>query len=161
MVSKHVKRFGKHGLLNILINFSHLFLNAINLISIATTVYKFKGRPCIPQWLHHMSIYSCIGLNNSCYSQLSSLKPFLWLWFIDDMDMNSIHDREILEAFLKRANSFHSCCIYLYTKPTDSHHYNLYTSVAILLLIAARKYHTVLHFRRICSDDEGFEKREK
>ena len=115
------------------------------------------------------------------------LKPFSWLRFIDDIDMKWTHGRETLEAFLETANSFHPTirftaevsndkhvfldtmshladdkfAVDLYTKPTDSHQYLLPTSCHPPHCSKNIPYSLALRIRRICSDDETFEKRSK
>ena len=95
--------------------------------------------------------------------------------------------RKTLEAFLKTANSFHSTirftaevsndkhvfldtmshlvddkvAVDLYTKPTDSHQYLLPTSCHPPHCSKNIPYSLALRIRRICSDDETFEKRVK
>ena len=115
------------------------------------------------------------------------LKLFPWLIFIGDSDINRIHGRESLEAFLETANSFHSTIrfsaevsydkhvfidtmshlvddkVAVYLNTTDSKQYLLPTSCHPL--IAARIYNIpyslALHIKRICSADKAFEKRVK
>ena len=116
-----------------------------------------------------------------------SLKPFSWLRFIDDIDRKLIHDRKAQEAFLESANSYHSTirfaaevsndkhifldttshltddrvAVDLYTKPTDSRQYLLPTSCYPPHCSKNIPYSLALCIRRICSDDEVFEKRVK
>ena len=115
------------------------------------------------------------------------LKPFSWLRFIDDIDMKWTHGRETLEAFLETANSFRptirftaevsndkhvfldtmshladdKVAVDLYTKPTDSHQYLLPTSCHPPHCSKNIPFSLALRIRRICSDDETFEKRSK
>ena len=99
--------------------------------------------------------------------------------------MKWTHIRETLEAFLETANSCHptirftaevsndkhvfldmmshladdKVAVDLYTKPTDSHQYLLPTSCHPPHCSKNIPYSLALHIRRICSDDETFEKR--
>ena len=119
--------------------------------------------------------------------QSGNLKSFPCLRFIDDIVIKWTHDRETLEAFLKTANSFHSTirftakvsddkqffldtvshlagdkvAVDLYTKPSDSHQYLLPTSCHPPHCSKNIPYSLVLRVRRICSDDDTFEKRVK
>ena len=113
-----------------------------------------------------------------------SLKPFSWLGLIDNIDMKRIHDRKAQEAFLERANSYHSTirfavevsndkhifldttshltddrvAVDLYTKPTDSRQYLLPTRCYPPHCSKNIPYSLALCIRRIFSDDEVFEK---
>ena len=115
------------------------------------------------------------------------LKHFSWLRFIDDIDMKWTRGKATLEAFLKTANNFHptirftaevsndkhvfldtishltddKVAVDLYTKPTDSHQYLLPTSCHPPHCSKNIPYSLALRIRRICSDDETFEKRSK
>ena len=99
--------------------------------------------------------------------------------------MKLIHGRETLEAFLETANNFHptikftaevsndkhvfldtkshlvddKVVVDLYTKRTDSHQYLLPTSCHPPHCSKNIPYSLTLRIRRICSDDEAFEKR--
>ena len=41
-----------------------------------------------------------------------TMRPFSWLRFIDDIDMQWLHGRDNLDTFLQEANSFHSTIRY-------------------------------------------------
>ena len=112
-------------------------------------------------------------------------KSLSLLRFIDYIDMKWIHGKETLEAFLYTANSFHptirftaevsndkhifldttshlvddKVVVDLYTKPTDSHQYLLPTSCHPPHCSKNIPYSLAQRIRRICSDDETFEKR--
>ena len=111
---------------------------------------------------------------------------YSWLRFIDDIDMKWTHGKTTLEAFLKTSNSFNptirftaevsddehvfldtmshladnKVAVDLYTKPTDSHQY-LPTSCHPPHCSKNIPYSLAPRIRRICSDDETFEKRSK
>ena len=136
-----------------------------------------------------MSIYSYanifMGRLEKQLVQSVSPKPLSWLRCIDDIDMKWIHGRETLEAFLETANSFYptirftvdvsndkhlfldttshlvddKVVVDIYTKPTDSQQYLLPTSCHPPHCNNNIPYILALRIRRICFDDEAFEKR--
>ena len=113
------------------------------------------------------------------------LKPYLWLRFIDDVDMQWCHSIAELESFLDRANNFHPSIKFtsevsndnhvfldtvshiqdnrlvvdLYSKPTDKHQYLLPTSCHPKHTCRNIPYSLALRIRRICSQDSTFEYR--
>ena len=112
-------------------------------------------------------------------------KPLSWLRFIDDIDMKWIHGRKHLKHFSKQQTasfqpldlllrsqmsntsfldttshfSDNKVAVDLYTKPTDSHQYLLPTSCHPPHCSKNIPYSLALRIRRICFDDEAFDKR--
>ncbi|XP_053376905.1 uncharacterized protein LOC123530291 [Mercenaria mercenaria] len=114
-----------------------------------------------------------------------TLKPHLWLRFIDDVDMQWTHGRESLQTFLDHANSFHpsikftsevsnerhvfldtvsklkdnKIVVDLYSKPSDTHQYLLTTSCHPKHCCQNIPYSQALRIRHICSDTETYQER--
>ena len=65
--------------------------------------------------------------------QSVNMKPFSWLRFIDDIDMNWVHDRETLEVFLERENSFHPTIRITAEVSNVKHAFLNMTSITVLL----------------------------
>lgn len=116
-----------------------------------------------------------------------SLKPSMWLRFIDDVDMHWCHGHSELQTFLDEVNSFHptikftsvvtndahvfldtishiensKLVVDLYTKPTDKHQYLLPTSCHPKHCSNNIPYSLALRIRRICTQASTFECRAK
>jgi len=114
-----------------------------------------------------------------------SLKPSMWLRFIDDIDMHWCHSLAELQIFLSEANDFHptikftseisndkhvfldtvssiengKLTVDLYTKPTDKHQYLLPTSCHPKHCAKNIPYSLALRMRRICTQTPTFEHR--
>jgi hypothetical protein len=46
------------------------------------------------------------------------IKPFSWLYFIDDIDMQSCHREEAIQDFLDRASAFHKTITFTHRRLT-------------------------------------------
>ncbi|XP_060598432.1 uncharacterized protein LOC132752158 [Ruditapes philippinarum] len=110
------------------------------------------------------------------------LKPFSWLRYIDDIDMQWCHGEEALQDFLYRANTFHKSIKFttevsneqhvfldtvshikdnhiitdLYSKPTDKHQYLLPSSCHPRHCCKNIPYSLALRIKRICSNPSTF-----
>ena len=111
------------------------------------------------------------------------LKPYSWLRFIDDIDMQWCHGRQSLNDFLDLANNYHqsikftsevscenhvfldtvsrieanSLVFDLYTKPTDKHQYLLPSSCHPKHCSRNIPYSLALRIRRICTQKCDFD----
>ena len=107
-------------------------------------------------------------------------KPTLWKRYIDDIFMIWPHGQDSLDSFISHLNSRHNTIKFtaetsishvnfldvavtiiskmhklttsLYTKPTDSHNYLLYSSEHPRHLLRGIPYSQFLRVRRICTD---------
>ena len=120
----------------------------------------------------------------------SSLKPFIWWRFIDDIFMIWTHGEEHLKTFIGYLNSFHPSIKFtheysnslhqtlpfldvqvhlinnhiqtdLHTKPTDKHQYLLKTSCHPNQTKKAIPFSLFLRIRRICSTETFFDQRSR
>ena len=120
----------------------------------------------------------------------SSLKPFIWWRFIDDIFMIWTHGEEHLKTFIGYLNSFHPSIKFtheysnslhqtlpfldvqvhlinnhiqtdLHTKPTDKHQYLLKTSCHPNHTKKAIPFSLFLRIRRICSTETFFDQRSR
>ena len=113
------------------------------------------------------------------------LTPYLWLHFIDDIDMQWCHGQQNLQTFLEIANNFHptikftsdisneqhifldtvsriesgKLTVDLYSKPTDKHQYLLSSSCHPKHCIQNIPYSLALRIRRICFRECDFQVR--
>ena len=112
-------------------------------------------------------------------------QPLWWKGFIDGIIMLWMHGREKLDEFIQHLNSVHptikftahispSCVEFLdtlvkilpdgtlitdlFTKPTDSHNYLHYSLCHPIHTKKGLPYSQLVHVRRICTNDEDFEK---
>ena len=115
----------------------------------------------------------------------STLKPYMWLRFIDDVFMIWTHGEERLREFLDFINGFHNSIKFtwewsqkkvnfldiqiinnggqvdtdLYVKPTDKHQYLTYNSCHPRGCKTSIPYAQAMRLKRICSTQEAFERR--
>ena len=116
------------------------------------------------------------------------LQPLIWLRFIDDIFMIWTHGKTELINFVANLNSCHETIKFtaeiskttvnfldttvslspngtlevdLYSKPTDSHNYLLYTSAHTLNCKISLPYSQFLRIRRICSSIDNYDKHSK
>ena len=115
----------------------------------------------------------------------STLKPYMWLRFIDDVFMIWTHGEERLREFLDFINGFHNSIKFtwewsqkkvnfldiqiinnggqvdtdLYVKPTDKHQYLTYNSCHSRGCKTSIPYAQAMRLKRICSTQEAFERR--
>ena len=115
----------------------------------------------------------------------STLKPYMWLRFIDDVFMIWTHGEERLLEFLDFINGFHNSIKFtwewsqekvnfldiqiinnggqvdtdLYVKPTDKHQYLTYNSCHPRGCKTSIPYAQAMRLKRICSTQEAFERR--
>ena len=113
------------------------------------------------------------------------LTPYLWLHFIDGIDMQWCHGQQNLQTFLEITNNFHptikftgdisneqhhfldtvsriesgKLIVDLYSKPTDKHRYLLLSSFHPKHYIQNIPYSLALRIRRICSRECDFQVR--
>lgn len=112
-------------------------------------------------------------------------KPVTWMRYIDDIFFVWMNGEESLKLFMNHMNNYHDTIKFtfnwsteevdfldvtvklndgiiqtdLYTKPTDKHQYLFFTSCHPSASKKGIPYAQALRIRRICSEDELFEKR--
>ena len=121
-------------------------------------------------------------LERSFLAHPSTLKPFVWWRYIDDIFAIWTHGKETLQTFIKDLNTFHCTIKFtaewsrdsvsfldtivrlnngflstdLYQKPTDTHQYLSAKSCHPRHCKGAIPYSQALRIRRICSSNDDF-----